>query len=380
MNRPRTPASNRIDRKDFLRLLLAASGTTALIPLLNSCQALGLKIPANPGTPLLTPTETHTASSTLTTTATESSTPTNTPDPRTPIVLVKTRDRVTGIEKALRLWGQNPVLGKTVALKANFNSANLSPASTHRDTLRTLVQNLWALGATKITMPERSGSANTHTVLTELGIFDLATELNIDVVVLNDFLDQSNWEMVFPPGSHWQNGIPFSRFFRQADVIVQSCCLKPHHTGAITLSLKNSVGMVARYLNGINHDYMNEMHAGEIGKKIAEINFAYTPSLILLDGVEAFISGGPDQGQKVWGDVILVGADRVAIDAVGLAVLRYLGYSGPASQGSIFQQEQISRAIDLGLGVNGPDKIRLVTDDIESQAYAMLVQDQLLRN
>ena len=37
--------------------------------------------------------------------------------------------------------------GMTVALKANFNSANLSPASTHPDTLRALVQELWGMGA-----------------------------------------------------------------------------------------------------------------------------------------------------------------------------------------------------------------------------------------
>jgi uncharacterized protein (DUF362 family) len=286
---------------------------------------------------------------------------------------------VAGIRKALELWGQNPVEGKTVALKANFNSANLSPASTHPDTLRTLVQELWGMGARSLTLAERSGSEDTRSVLTELGIFDLAKELGVDTVVLNDLADQSNWDMIQPPGSHWQNGFPFSKIFREAEAVVQTCCLKPHQWGAITLSLKNSVGMVARYMNGL--DYMNEMHASNIGTKVAEINSAYTPSLILLDGVEAFITGGPDQGQKVWGDVILVGADRVAMDAVGVALLRHLGCTGPASRGPIFQQEQIARAVELGLGVDGPEKIRLLVDDedIESQAYAMLVQNQLLR-
>ena len=369
--------TGKFSRRDFLRILLAASGAAALTPLLNACQALGLIPPTQTPTSSAMPAASSTP--TLSPSLTSLPTPTATPDPRTPVVLVKTRDRVTGIRKALELWGQNPVAGKTVALKANFNSANLSPASTHPDTLRTLVQDLWGMGARSLTLAERSGSANTRSVLTELGIFDLAAELGVDTVVLNDLLDQSNWDMIQPPGSHWQNGFPFSRIFREADAVVQTCCLKPHQWGAITLSLKNSVGMVARYVKGLDHDYMSEMHASKIGTKVAEINFAYTPSLILLDGVEAFITGGPDQGQKVWGDVILVGADRVAIDAVGVALLRYLGYTGPASRGPIFQQEQIARAVELGLGVDGPEKIRLVTDDIESQAYAMLVQNQLLR-
>jgi len=53
----------------------------------------------------------------------------------------------------------------------------------------------------------------------------------------------------------------------------------------------------------------------------------------------------------------------------------------PASRGPIFQQEQIARAVELGLGVDRPEKIRLLVDDddIESQAYAILVQNQLLR-
>ncbi len=367
-----------ISRREFLRILIAASGATALAPLLNACQAVDLisqtetptisvmpvtsSIPSQLPSPVTSPTSTATA------------------DAGTPVVFVKTRDRVTGIRKALELWGKNPVGGKTVALKANFNSANLSPASTHPDTLRTLVQELWGMGARSLTLAERSGSDKTRSVLTELAIFDLAAELGVDTVVLNDLADQSNWDMIQPPDSHWQNGFPFSRIFREADTVVQTCCLKPHQLGAITLSLKNSVGMVARYVNGIAHDYMNEMHTSKIGTKVAEINYAYTPSLILLDGVEAFISGGPDQGEKIWGDIILVGDDRVAIDAVGLALLRYHGYTGPASRGPIFQQEQISRAVELGLGVDRPEKIRLLTDgDYDSRAYAMLIQEQLLR-
>ncbi|HEX7540742.1 MAG TPA: DUF362 domain-containing protein, partial [Anaerolineales bacterium] len=199
--------TGKFNRRDFLRILLAASGAAALAPLLNACQALGLITPTQMPTSSAIPTASSTP--TLSPSLTSSPTPTATPDPRTPVVLVKTRDRVAGIRKALDLWGQNPVEGKTVALKANFNSANLSPASTHPDTLRTLVQELWRMGARSITLAERSGSADTRSVLTELGIFDLAGELGVEAVVLNELLDQSNWDIIQPPGSHWQSGFPF---------------------------------------------------------------------------------------------------------------------------------------------------------------------------
>jgi uncharacterized protein (DUF362 family) len=285
---------------------------------------------------------------------------------------------VAGVQEALRLWGQNPVHGKSVALKANFNSANLPPASTHPDTLRTLVQQLQGMGAKQITLAERSGSANTRDVLTRLGIFDLARDLGIDAVVLNDRRDPADWTLFQPAGSHWPIGFYLSNIFLQADAIVQTCCLKPHAWGVVTLSLKNAVGMVARYLNGVNHDFMHELHISDIGTMAAEINSTFSPALVLLDGVDAFITGGPDQGQSVHGDVILTGTDRVAIDAVAIALLRYLGYTGPASQGPIFGQTQIKRAVELGLGVDGPEKIRLVTGDADSAAYAERIQGILL--
>jgi uncharacterized protein (DUF362 family) len=94
--------------------------------------------------------------------------------------------------------------------------------------------------------------------------------------------------------------------------------------------------------------------------------------------VEAFITGGPDTGQKVWGEVMLAGTDRVAIDAVGVALLRHLGYTGRASQGPVFDQPQIARAAELGLGVTSPGMIRLVSGDAESEAYAAQIMARLL--
>jgi len=68
--------------------------------------------------------------------------------------------------------------------------------------------------------------------------------------------------------------------------------------------------------------------------------------------------------------VFLAGTDRVAMDAVGVALLRRWGTTPEVSQGPIFQQEQIARAVELGLGVKSPEDIELVTGDEESEVYA----------
>ena len=55
-----------------------------------------------------------------------------------------------------------------------------------------------------------------------------------------------------------------------------------------------------------------------------------------------------------------------------------LGYTGVAAAGPVFGQEQIARAVELGLGIDGPEKITLITGDPESAAYAAQVQEQLV--
>jgi uncharacterized protein (DUF362 family) len=58
---------------------------------------------------------------------------------------------------------------------------------------------------------------------------------------------------------------------------------------------------------------------------IAEINQLYEPDLIILDRMEAFVNEGPEAGKTVEPGVIIAGTDRVAVDAVGIAILRSMG-------------------------------------------------------
>ena len=58
------------------------------------------------------------------------------------------------------------------------------------------------------------------------------------------------------------------------------------------MSLKNSVGLVAKSVPGERYDYMSELHSSPYQRHmIAEINVAYQPALIVVDGVEAFVVG-----------------------------------------------------------------------------------------
>ena len=299
----------------------------------------------------------------------------------TKISLVRTTNRTEGVPRAINLLQSNPVKGKAVVLKPNFNTADPAPGSTHNDTLRALVLALKEMGANGITLAERSGPGDTtRQVMEKKGIFDMAQELGFEIVNLQE-LGPEGWVHLHPKDSHWKDGFHFPRVYVEAESIVQTCCLKTHQFGGhFTLSLKCSVGMVPGGLGLADAPpYMNELHGSPHQRQmIAEINTAYSPDLVVLDGVDAFVDGGPHRGTRVEAGVILAGNDRVAIDAVGVAILRLLGTTPEVSRGPIFEQDQIARAVELGLGVKSPDQIEIVTDDPESEAYADKVRGILI--
>jgi uncharacterized protein (DUF362 family) len=311
--------------------------------------------------------------------ATSQTRPAPPPNFKSQVAFVKTGDRATGVKKALELLNLNRIKGKNLFLKPNFNSADAAPGSTHPDTLSVLVRVLKTLGVDRLAVGDRSGMGDTRQVMEQKDIFRMGDELGFKTMVLDE-LAADDWLVQQVLDSHWQQGFAVPRPVLEADGIVQTCCLKTHRYGGhFTLSLKNSVGLAAKWVPGESYNYMNELHNSPHQRRmIAEINTAYQPDLVVLDGVEAFVEGGPAQGKKVQANLILAGTDRVAIDAVGVAVLRHFGTTPEISQGAIFEQEQIIRAVDLGLGVGDPDQIELITDDPESAAYAGQIQEILL--
>jgi uncharacterized protein (DUF362 family) len=282
------------------------------------------------------------------------------------------------VRHAIELLGINPARGNRVLLKPNLNSADAAPGSTHPEVLRTLVTELYNMGAQTITLADRSGMGDTRTVMQQTGVIDLAQELGFTPLVLDE-LPEKDWIVRQAGDFHWSRGYAVPKPLLDAECVVQTCNLKTHRYGGhFTLSLKNSVGLAAKTVPGGGHNYMQELHSSPHQRHmIAEINAAYSPGLIVMDGVEAFVNGGPDCGKIVDSEVVLAGTDRIALDAVGVALLRLFGTTPEVSRGKIFEQEQIARAVELGLGVDSPDKIAFVTSDTASQAYAEQIRNIL---
>ena len=78
-----------------------------------------------------------------------------------------------------------------------------------------------------------------------------------------------------------------------------------------------------------------------------------------MDGIKAFVTGGPDQGKLVEPNLLLASHDRVAIDAVGVAILKLYGAKGKVGEADIFEQDQLKRAAELGFGAKSVADITL---------------------
>ncbi len=294
------------------------------------------------------------------------------------VAFVKTTDRSAGVARAIDLLGLKGFQGKDLFLKPNFNSADVAPGSTHNDTLAALIRKLKSLGAGPLTIGDRSGMGDTRAVMESKGICKLGAELGARVVAFDE-LPGEGWDLIRNPDFHWQRGFALPRMVGNAGGIVTTCCLKTHRFGGhFTLSLKNSVGLAAKHVPTDPYNYMHELHSSPHQRRmIAEINTGYVPDLVLLDGVQAFSGGGPEPGRLVNTEVILAGTDRIAIDAVGVALLRSVGTTPKVSRGPIFQLEQLARATELGIGIKSPREIELVTDTPQSAEYASRIRDIL---
>jgi uncharacterized protein (DUF362 family) len=280
------------------------------------------------------------------------------------VTIARTEDRRQGVRASLLALGMNPVKGKEVLIKPNFNTSDPTPGSTHNDTLVALAEILWEMGAKSISLGER-GYQPTREVMEQKGVLPLMEKMHVKVIDF-DQLDGKDWVLCKPKESHWAEGYRIARPILESECLVSTGCLKTHRPlGVFTMSLKLAVGMVPTTRHGFN--YMREMHGSADGRKmIAELNQPFKPALIVLDGVDAFVDGGPGKGTLAKGNAFLASADRVAIDAVGVAVLKHLGSNEKIMKPKIFEQEQIARAVELGLGAASPEQIHLVAADSTS--------------
>ena len=124
-----------------------------------------------------------------------------------------------------------------------------------------MIQEFRGADVGQITVGDRSGMADTPRAMEQKGVFDLAQKYGLSTFVFDE-MEAEKWQYIAPEGTHWQKGFAFARPILESEAIINTCCLKTHkYGGHFTLSLKNSVGMVAKYVPGDSFNYMGDLHS-----------------------------------------------------------------------------------------------------------------------
>jgi uncharacterized protein (DUF362 family) len=260
------------------------------------------------------------------------------------------RDILSSINDAVeKIGGFNKYIdeGEKILVKPNYNSSDPPPASSDPLFVAGLVRLLYEAGASEVIVGESSMFLlSTDIVLKKSGLKKEVEKEGGKVAVFGE----KGWVNINIGESYlWDIKLP--RILGEVDKVVYSCCLKTHRFADFSISLKLGMGFTWPWTRIGWHLRRRE-------EKIAELNKALNPALILLDARKAFITGGPFRGRVVEPNLILASDDRVSIDVEGIKIIQE--YPGNNLVGNPWEYTQIKRAVELKIGALSPEDYNIV--------------------
>ncbi len=244
-----------------------------------------------------------------------------------------------------------PVAGKTILVKPNVVTGSPAPTTTNPDVVRAVCQWLKERGATTVWVGDMSWvmSLGTPHSMRASGIEQAARQGGAIPV----YFEEHRWIPVSLPGGRFLDQVPVSEFIVKADLVINLPVIKSHKWATYSVCMKNFVGAThSRY-----RPYMiNSEHWEEV---VSEINAAYRPDLNIVDGTKVMYAGGPGRGEEAEMGLILAGGDRIACDAVAVALMKTFPTDQRMKERGVWEQTQIRHAQKLGLGINGPHSLEL---------------------
>ena len=267
------------------------------------------------------------------------------------------------VRRAINLAGGLDFIksGESVLIKPNVNSDDPHPGTTNPEVVFEVVNMVRENGAKRIIVADRSNPWwDTLKAMKKVGIYEAAVKGGAEVVVFS----KGDYVKVNPENSHhWPNGFRIPKLVKQVDHIISLPVAKTHIIADFTMGIKNWVGLIPpsdrKYLHLKKKDYFASM--------LSEIHLARKPSFLVMDATKVFVSGGPSHGDIARPGLVMATSDLVANDVTGLALLKTLGTIEEIQRKSVWDQPQIKRAVELGLGINSPSGIILKTYGIPEE-------------
>ena len=278
---------------------------------------------------------------------------------RVSVAIVHGRDPEKMVREAIDLIGgieKLDVLEKVVLLKPNIVSGALSPVTTNPRIVRAVAKILFESGARRVLVGDMSAFIKlpTRKNMENSFIKTMAEEVGAELVPF----EEGGWISVEIPQGKYVKKVFVTETLYQVDRIINMPVIKTHRSATYSIALKNFVG--ATHFR--QRPYLVDRHHWD--EVVAELNLACTPDLHIVDGTRLMVEGGPWEGKAVDANLIIVTGDRVAADLVGLGILKHYSEDPQIKDVDVWEQRQVKRAIELGLGVKGEEEIDLLEKDL----------------
>lgn len=172
--------------------------------------------------------------------------------------------------------------------------------------------------------------------------------------------------------------------------------LKNHHfplandQAQYTGCLKAFVGLISRNSRTFGD---NSFHTQNLPENAAELNLCRPyrmengkpgVTMNIIDATSIIIDGGPhnsifnEEMKVAHPGMIIASTDRIAGDSVAVAVLKYYGALHGILKDylatPVWQQRQLVRAAELGLGINDPQRIEIIDQGVPAEELDAIIR------
>jgi uncharacterized protein (DUF362 family) len=251
------------------------------------------------------------------------------------------------------------IIGKSVLLKPNILDGAPPPTTTNPKVIRAVAKLLYESGARRVLVGDMSA------------LIKLPTRKNMDITFIKLMAEEVEAELVPFEERGWVSiDLPRGKFLKkvyvsevlfQVDRIINLPVIKTHRSATYSIALKNFVG--ATHFRQRPY-FVDRAHWEEV---IAELNLAYTPDLNIVDGTRLMVERGPWKGMARDANLIIATGDRIAADVIGLGILKHYSELPQIKEVDVWEQRQVKRAIELGLGITKESEIGLQEMDLDPE-------------
>ncbi|HOT74698.1 MAG TPA: DUF362 domain-containing protein [Candidatus Wallbacteria bacterium] len=207
--------------------------------------------------------------------------------------------------------------GEKVLLKPNLLFARKSGehVTTHPEIVHALCRILKDIGC-KIIIGDSPGFSSAITVAKKCGIYDSVKNFGAEFVNF-----EKSVEIKINSEDRIFKKFEVAREIIEADKIVNLAKLKSHGQMLLTMSVKNTFGVVAGLLKPQWH-FKAGVDAGFFARMLIELNLAVAPVFSILDGVYGMQGNGPANGEARELNILAGSVSSVALDTVAADLIK----------------------------------------------------------